>query len=210
MTIRSFCVVFLFLLLFAFCGYAGEVPKAAADSVDIDAFLTPENIAQLEAGKVVMASHKTKNAEGKSKAQGYALILIKRPFDPIWDQLTHNEQWPEFFPNLASSEKYMDEGNTVGLYECVKAFFMKFRYHAIHVRDKANGTIRFNLDRTKENDVKDTNGSWTVRRHGDNACIAIYSVSVDSGMALPGKIEDFFQNQSLRNVVKALKKRMES
>ncbi len=209
---------FVFVIGATLSCLAAELPAQPASppednaqlAADIDSFLTPDNMAKLEQDKVVMVSKSKKDEKGKSRAHGRAIVIIKRPFDPIWNQLTHNEDWPEFFPNLASSQTYIQEGNTAGLYEVVKALFMTFRYHAVHVRDKENGIIRWHLDRTKKNDIVDTSGSWLIRRHGENACIVVYSVFVDSGMSLPKPVEDFFQVQSLRNVVKALKKRLEA
>jgi hypothetical protein len=188
---------------------AATVQPTPSTDADIETFLTPENIAKLEEDKVIMVSKGSKDANGKSQAQGRALVLVRAPFEPIWDALTQNEHWTEFFPNLVSSEKYMEDGVNVGVHDVIKALFMSFSYHTIQTRLKDKGVIEWRLDKSKKNDIVDTTGSWAIRPHGDKACILIYSASVQSGMNVPKKVEDFFQGQSLRNVVKAVKKRVE-
>jgi ribosome-associated toxin RatA of RatAB toxin-antitoxin module len=210
---RVFVIAMSFAGLAALGACAEEAP-AAADagivSVSVDSFLTRENIAKLEKGEVVMVKSGTKDAQGHSQGQGRAAILVNRPFAAVWEQMIRSEEHHEFLPHLISSVKYSEQGNEVGLEKKVRVTLMTITYHALHTRDRGKGVISWRLDQTKKNDIKDTRGNWTFRAHGENACIVVYTTAVESGMLVPKAIENFFLNQDLPGVVKAVKKRMES
>ena len=188
-----------------------EAPK------DIEAALTPDVIARLEKGDIVTVKKGSKDAGGKSRGQGRAMVLINKPPAEVWKYLTDHEAYPEYMPRLISIEKYtvpQASGlhNEIGLRETVKIPFSKVQYFVIHTMDKDAFVVAWRLDATKQNDIKDTAGTWALRPYGPGNAktIAVYSLTVDSGMYFPKFIEDFFMNQDLPAVPKALRKRVES
>jgi ribosome-associated toxin RatA of RatAB toxin-antitoxin module len=213
----------VFVIAMAFYGaaalgvWAEAAPDAAKDSgnegmlsMSVDSFLTPENVAKLEKGEVVMVKSATKDAQGHSLGQGRAAILVKRPFADVWDQMIRYEQHPEFLPHLVSNVKYSEQGGEVGLEKKVRVMLKTITYHTLNTRDRDKGVIAWRLDKTKTNDIKDTHGNWTFRAHGETACIVVITTMVESGMHIPKVMESFSLNQDLPGIVKAVKKRVES
>ena len=177
---------------------------------EVNAVLTPENITRVEQGDMVVIKKGAKDAEGHSMGRGRVIALIDRSPDAVWQVLIRAEEYPQFMPRLVSMQRYYDNGNQVGLKETIKVLFSTISYHVMLTLDPASHTLSWHLDHTKENDIRDTTGSWTVRPHGEGKSLVVYSVAVDSGMHVPRPIESFFFNKDFPGVVRALKKRVES
>ena len=186
-------------------GVCAAEEKAAAG-------LTPEQIARLEDGKVVVFKKGSKDAKGNLLGNGRVMVLVGKPYQEVWKHLRDHDKWPEFMPHLVKIETYYEKGNEAGVHETLSILLNKVRYYVIHTNtyDEKAGTLAWRLDKSKKNDIKDTSGSWTIKPYGKDRCLIDYSVTVDSGMYVPGFIEDFLFNQDLPGVVKALKKRAES
>jgi len=190
---------------------AAALPALAAEEwADVASCLTPESIARLEEGDVILFKKKAKDAEGRSRGQGRVAALVNRPYEQVWDHLWRSEDHPEFMPRLLEAEVYLDDGQTRGTREIVGLPFKKVQYHVLQTKDKEAGTLTWKLDRTKENDIRDTYGMWVLKPHGEDQCIAIYSGVVVSGMFIPKVLENLLMTYSLPDIVKALKKRAES
>lgn len=186
------------------CAAYAEIPT------DLREFLNPEAIAKLESGKVVQERTGFKDADGRNCAQGRGAVLIEKPPGAIWKHLIANDRYCEFIPHAASAVKYSENGNEVGWKETVKVVLGKISYHIIQTRDEAAHVLSWRLDKSKENGIHDTRGSWTLIPHGENKTILVYASRIDSGMSVPRFVENFFLNRGMPEVVNAVKKRAES
>jgi len=175
-----------------------------------DKYLTPENLARIEKGEIISFKKGEKEADGTSSAKGRVLAIVNRSRDDVWNLLTNKKEDIHYAPHLANIECYFEEGNRAGYQETVKVAFKTWRYHVIHTRDKDAGVITWELDKSKENSVRDTAGSWMLRARDDGRCIVMYTVSVDSGAFFPKMIENYLFNTDLPNIVKAMKSYIES
>jgi len=199
--------VVLGVLVLAACA----MPCAADDSAeDMDAYLTPKNIARLEKGDVIVFKKSGKDERGKASGEGRVMALVNRPFDIVWEHLCRFEDHPQFMPRLVDIEMYPVDEHTRGMKETVSLPFMKVCYHVLQTPDKEAGTVAWRLDRTKENDINDTSGCWMLKPHGDDQCIVMYSGVADSGLFIPKVLENYLMKFNLPDIVKALKKRAES
>lgn len=171
-----------------------------------DKYLTPDNLARIEKGEIISFKKGDKESDGTSSARGRVLAIVNRSRDDVWALLTNKEEDIHYAPHLASIECYFQEGNRAGYTETVKVAFKTWRYNVIHTRDKDAGVISWEMDKSRENSVRDTAGSWMLRAHGEERCIVMYSVSVDSGAFFPKVIENYLFNTDLPNIVKAMKK----
>lgn len=61
-----------------------------------------------------------------------------------------------------------------------------------------------------EGDVKDIGGSYLFEDQGDGTTLATYTVEIDPGVWVPGRIADKMNDELLKRSVKELKARVES
>lgn len=200
----------------AFCIVIGVLSLAitgtlwADDFSDAEKQLTPENMAKLEAGKVVLLDQAYKDPKtGKMRGKGMAIILVNKAPQEVWEYLPKFNTYKEFMPRMKESTIYDGGGGKVGATYVLDFLIKKIKYHCLHELDKEKMVIRWTLDSSKKNDIASTTGYWRVKAHGDKSLL-FYTVAVDTGMAVPQKFQDYLTKKDLPNVVKAVKKRIES
>jgi len=194
----------------AFLAIAALAFVAQANTSSMDPHLTPENLKTLELGKPVLVKNSAKSNSGGVKGEGVALILINLPPEQVWPHVKGYDKLPEFMPRMLTSEKYSENGDTIGVAQTLKIAWKKITYHVLQTTNDDKFEMAFHLDKSKTNDIKETTGHWLLRPHGENKTIAMYAFSVDTGMAVPQFIENFLMNRDLPGVVEAMKKRAES
>lgn len=192
------------LLVSLACAAQAQIPAELRD------FLNADAIKKLEAGQVVQQRKGFKDAQGRNCAQGRGAILIAKAPDAIWKHLIANDKYREFIPHAVSAEKYSEQGNEIGWKETTKVVFGKISYHIIQTRDESSHVLSWRLDKTRENGIRDTQGSWSLISHGPDKTILVYAARIDSGMMVPTFAENFFLNRSLPDLLEAVKKRAES
>lgn len=183
---------------------------SAGPAEDLDACLTPENLDRLERGELVVYKKGGKDADGASRAFGRVIAIINRSKGDIWQLLIHDEEHMKYQPRLVSVERYETDEGDAGIKETVRVAFKSFTYHFIETHDEAGGVLTWRLDKSKENSIRDTEGSWVVRPHGEERCIVMYTISVDSGTAFPNFIENILFNRDLPDIVKSMKEYLEA
>lgn len=185
-------------------------PAFADDTaLDINKYLTPANIAKMEKGEVVMLDQTYVDGEGKTRGKGLAMAMVNASPDTIWKFLGDFNNYPQFMPRVTSTKTYLSSGSKKGVYFTLKVAFKTVKYNCMHTIDKGTRTVKWELDKSKENDIAETIGAWIIKPQGEKS-ILCYTVAVDTGMAVPKVIQDYLTKKDLPNVVKAMKSRVES
>ncbi len=201
-----FFLTFTSVILFACMGHA----YADENIVIIDRLLTPENTAKLVNGKVVLTSRYYEDERGKARTKGAALVIVDRAPKEVWKHLDKFENYPLFMPRMLSATPYFYEGNRIGVEFTLKVIFKTIRYNIMHTINKEQGTLVLDLDKSKENDIRQTKGEWLVKPYGEGKSLVFHSVTIDTGMAIPTGIMDYLTKKDLPNIVLALKERVEA
>ncbi|HOZ49706.1 MAG TPA: SRPBCC family protein [Candidatus Hydrogenedentes bacterium] len=183
---------------------------AAEEGTEATRALPADTMARLEAGELVVTKKGEKNAEGNTSGEGVVTGLIEAPADTVLDYLIRFETYPEFMPHVTALESTQDAEGVYHLAFTLKVVWKTVRYHVLQYRVGTERKFAWKLDTSKENDIRDTTGTWVLLEHGDKRTVVVYSLNTDTGMSVPKFIEDFLMNRDLGGVVRALKKRVES
>ncbi|HNT89468.1 MAG TPA: SRPBCC family protein, partial [Candidatus Hydrogenedentes bacterium] len=156
------------LISFSMTTLAGPVEE-------LDKCLTQENLERIEKNELVVYKMGAKDADGSAQAFGRVLTIINRPKQDIWRLLSHAEEHLNYQPHLVAVARYKTEDGQEGLKETVRVAFKTFTYHIIETYDEEAGVITWRLDKSRENSIRDTRGSWVIRPHGEDRCIVMYT-----------------------------------
>jgi len=177
---------------------------------DVDAQLTPKNLAKLDKGKILKFRMEPIQVNGADAGGGFAVGVVDKPPADVWGYIIDYDKFTEFLPRITRNEVLERKDGEVLLRQTIKVLTRSVTYHIVQTVDHEAHTLQWKVDQTKENDIRESLGSWSVRPHGQGRSLVIYSILVDTGMRVPGWIESFLTRRDIPNVVKALKRRAES
>jgi len=167
--------------------------------------LSDAELAKIETGEIILESNTVRDAKGNARATGLAIGFIDAPKDKIMDTILDYPSYPEFMPRVKAIS-LTGEGEHQVVNYTIKVTLLTIKYAMVHQVDRAAGTIQFNLDKTKKNDIADSQGFWALKPH-KNGTIIYYSVLVDTGMAVPKAIEDYLTKKDLPNLIAKVRER---
>jgi ribosome-associated toxin RatA of RatAB toxin-antitoxin module len=205
MSKQAFLTIFAALAILAIC----VAPRfAPAQQTPQMRDLNPADLAKIESGEIILESRTFQDAQGRTRGGGLAIGYIKTGKDKIIDTILKYEDYPQFMPHVKSAEVYTRTDAQVDVNFKIEVAFVKLSYYLTHKVDRANGVITWTLDKTKKNDIAGTDGFWGLKPYKDGT-IVYYTVSVDTGRAVPKTIEDYLTKRDLPNIVKTMRKRVE-
>lgn len=182
---------------------------AADDLAVVEKNLTPANLAKLEAGEVILLDQTYTDAEGKTRGKGLAIVLIDKPPEEVWKYIPQFDSYKEFMPRMVASKIYLNEAGKIGAEYTLKVAFKTIVYSCMHYLENDKFMLRWELDAARKNDIASTTGWWKIKPYKGKSIVA-YTVAVDTGIAVPKVIQDYLTKRDLPNVVRAMKKRVES
>jgi ribosome-associated toxin RatA of RatAB toxin-antitoxin module len=197
-------LVFLLLLLtpLLFSGRANDARAAAVFSRSLSA----AELAKIEAGEILLDSQKFSTPDGTTRGRALAVGFIRAGKDKLINTLLDYTSYPQFMPRMKKAEIYLTAGNVISVKFTIKVL-VTVVYYLKHTIDRAGGSITWELDPSHKSDIRDTTGSWYFQPY-KNGCIAYYAVTLDSGYAIPGWLEDYLTKRDLPAILRALRTRV--
>jgi ribosome-associated toxin RatA of RatAB toxin-antitoxin module len=181
-------------------------PRLARAASIVMRDLSAGELARIEKGEIILESQTSSGANGSGS--GLAIAFIQASKDKVIDTILKYEDYPKFMPHVKSTEVYKRTDSQVDVRFTVDVAFKKISYCRTIQVDRAAGTIVWSLDKTRKNDIADTEGFWGFKPY-KNGIIVYYMASVDSGLAVPKMVEDYLTKRDLPNIVKSIRKRVE-
>jgi carbon monoxide dehydrogenase subunit G len=183
----------LFLLLASAVGLSdGEFSKALAGDVPVhtETFASPS---------------------GKSAGRGVGAIVIERPIAEVWTHLSRYEDKAEYQPRVKSVTILEKLADRIRARFVVDATIMTAKYTAWFVFDPAAHVIHWTLDdKASDNTIVAADGDYRMFEVEPGKTLVVYRTYIDSGRAIAASIQNYFTRKAIPDLLKAVKKRIES
>lgn len=169
--------------------------------------LTEKQQSKVEAGKLVLLSEETEN--------GTAVItgLMEIEADPaaIWQIVLDEGHIIASSGATRECVTYKDEVGTDGLRDLRMAFMLKvgfseIRFHSHRTVNQPDGWMTWQLDPSKDNDIKATLGSyslWPASQPG--RVLFVYKARIETGKKVPEWLEEELTESSLKKFLMYVK-----
>ena len=203
---RRWTLFLILLLLMTPLLFSFRVDDAQAATPIFSRQLTAAEFTQIEAGEILLDSQKFSTPDGTTRGRALAVGFIRASKDKLLETLLDYASYPQYMSRMQKAEVYERTTTQVNVKFTIK-LLITVVYHLKHYFNRATGTMTWELDRSKPNDIRDTTGSWYFQPY-KNGCIAFYSVTVDSGHAIPGWLEDYMTKRDLPNILRAVRTRV--
>jgi len=172
---------------------------------------TPEEWERMKKGEVVITEVMNLNPDGSGRMDFLAKLYIKATRQEVWKHIRDYNNFPEFMPRMKKNTILKQEGQVYWVRYELKIFWLKIVYHIRVDGVELYKRIEYKLDKTKKNHIKDTYGYWILEdAPGGTGTILSYSTFVDTGIPAPKVLVRKLAKMSLPNIVKNVRKRVES
>lgn len=213
MRIRLCLTAIAFGMLWTFVAHAAGNAFLPVDETiaALETKLTDERRAALEKGELLRVDVSKAPEEGEQRANGTVMVLVERPAAEVFARIVDVSDQHEYMPRVERIEPYtVVDANPMGQRYTLKVAFREIVYHILVKRDPEKRFLTWHLDDDQKNGIAATTGYWYFQPWGEDRCLAVYSVSADTGMRVPKWLARWLMNRDMPGVVEALKKRAES
>ena len=173
--------------------------------------LSEADLRDVAAGKVVTRSEAFTTASGKSAGRGLGAIIVERPIGDVWATLARFEDRAEYLPRIESVQILERQPERLRVRQEIDATLTTAHYTAWYRLDALAHTISWTLDRqARDNTVADVEGDYRLSELAPGRTLLVYRTFVDSGLKVPQSIQSFMQRRAIPDLLRAIKKRVES
>jgi hypothetical protein len=173
--------------------------------------LTSAELEQASAGGIPTRTEAFTNERGQAAGRGWGAIVVERPIAEVWATLSRYDDRAEYVPRLKSVTVLAREPQRLRLRQEIDATVTTARYVAWFRLDEATRTISWTLDKSApENTVKEADGDYRLAELAPGRTIVVYRAYVDSGLHVPTAIQSYLQKRSIPDLLRAIKRRVES
>ena len=139
------------------------------------------------------------------------MAIIKAPIADCFRIFCDFNQHAKFFPRKTKSHVIKSTPTTATVEKEFNFYGFTVKYVVLYTIDAKNFQVNYQLDPAYPHDIKDTAGFFKFEKLDDNRTLFIYAVTkLDTGIAVPGFIQDYLSSRDLPAVVMNAKKRIES
>lgn len=173
--------------------------------------LAADDLERALGGGVPLRTETFTRPDGQSAGRGLGAIVIERPIAEVWATLSHYEDKAEYQPRLKTVTVLDRQPGLLRVRMEVDASVTTARYTGLFHLDEAEHRIRWELDRSAaDNTVADVDGDYRMFEVSAQRTLLVYRTYVDAGRAVPGFIQTFLTRRSIPNLLRAIKRRIES
>ncbi len=149
--------------------------------------------------------------DGKTAGRGMGAIVVERGPSEVWATLARFEDKPEYMPRLKSLSIVERSPDQLRVHMVVDASVTTARYTLVFRLDEAAHTLSWTLDHAAtDNSIADAEGGYRLYELDKAHTLITYNSYVDTGRALPRFIQNYMARHSIPDLLKAIKRRVES
>jgi hypothetical protein len=173
--------------------------------------LTDAELAAALRGEVPVRTETFTAPSGKASGRGIGAIVVERPLAEVWAHLSRYEDKAEYQPRVEKVWVLEKSPEQLKVKMQINASVTTAYYTAIYKLDAAAHTISWTLDKSAPgNTVADIDGGYRLAAVSPTSTLVVYRAWVDTGRAVPRFIQDYMARRSVPNLLRAIKKRVES
>lgn len=164
------------------------------------ATLSPELQAKLKAEKKVLLGE-ADQSKGSYGGLIKAVVLFNQPKPRVFELIAEPSQQVTYLPRLTKSDTVWKSPFGELMHFNVKVLFVSMEFQTQHWYFPEHSRVEWLLNPEFDNDIAQQIGFWQLYAAGDKYTVAEYGTLVDTGVAVPAKIQDMLAR---RDIPKAL------
>jgi hypothetical protein len=172
---------------------------------------SPAEVDSALGGKVPVRIEPFVRPDGKTAGRGLGAIVLGRPLAEVWTTLARFQDKPEYMPRLKSIAVLEQTPERVRVRMVIDASVATAHYTLLYRLDEPGRRISWTLDRSvPDNSIANAEGEYRLYEVDASHTLVTYQNHVDPGRPLPRFIQDYISRRSIPDLLRAIKKRVES
>ena len=173
--------------------------------------LSAAELASAQRGAIPVRTETFNQPSGKAAGRGMGAVVVDRPLPEVWAVLTRFEDKAEYMPRLKSVTVLERQPGRLRVRMVVDASVTTARYTMIYQLDEPAHRLSWKLDHSvPDNTIAEADGEYRVYELAPGRTLVTYNSQVDTGRALPRFIQNYIARRSIPDLLRAVKKRVES
>jgi hypothetical protein len=173
--------------------------------------LTDDELARALRGEVLTRTESFVAPGGRSTGRGMGAILIERSLAEAWAVVARYDDKAEYLPRVEKSEVLERTPAELRVRMTVDASVTTARYTNRIALDESAHVVHWTLDKTAPgNTIADCDGEYRLVEIAPARTLLLYRTWVDTGRSVPRFIQDYMSRRSIPNLLRAIKRRVES
>ena len=173
--------------------------------------LTQPEVQAALSGQVPVRIEPFARPDGKTAGRGIGAITIDRSISEVWTTLVRFEDKAEYMPRIKSAEVLDKSPERLRVRMVVDASVTLARYTMIYQLDEPGHRLSWKLVHTvSDNTISEADGAYRADALAPGRTLVTYHSQVDTTRALPRFIQNYIARRSIPDLLRAVKKRVES
>jgi len=148
---------------------------------------------------------------GKSAGRGLGAVVIDRSVAEVWTTLTRYDDKAEYQPRVKQVTVLEKLPDRVRARFQIDASVTTAIYTAWFTFDVHTHVIHWTLDHSApDNTIAAADGDYRLFELSPTQTLVVYRTYVDSGRTVPRSLQEYIARKSIPNLLRAVKKRIES
>ncbi len=190
----------------AFSGEASE----DGDKSPLERF-NKEERAKLLKGEPVFKHVKKENEEGEIEGYGKAFVIIEKPVETSFEIFCEFDKHHLYFPRKKKSEVVKKWDNKALVHKVFGFYVVDIEYTVLYSIDAKKHRVDYKMDKDYPHDLEEVEGFFRFEKIDEDRTLFSYAATkVETGLSVPGFVQDYLTSKDLPQVARSVKKRVES
>lgn len=201
----------LSVAMFAFLFLAGTLAHSGEESGSPLSGFSKEERDKLLKGEPVYQHLKKENEKGEIEGYGQSAIIINQPADKSFQIFCEFDKHQLYFPRKKKSEVIKSWDNKALVHKVFGFYVVDVEYTVLYTVDPEKRRVDYKLDKDYPHDLEEVEGFFRFEKIDEKRTLFIYAATkVETGLKVPGFIQDYLTSRDLPQVARSVKKRVES
>jgi hypothetical protein len=139
-----------------------------------------------------------------------AVAIFKQPKQRVWELMVVPTKQPLYLPRLTGASTVDKPANGELVEFKLGVLFSTYKFYTRHWFYPEQSRVEWALDPDKESDIALQEGYWQLYALDENTTIGEYGTRVDTGVAVPQFLQDFFAKKDIPTALTAFRAYMDS
>jgi hypothetical protein len=146
------------------------------------------------------------STEGSFAGYIKAVAIFNKPKQRVYDLITTPADQILYLPRLSIAETVERPKNGELTRFQIKVLFTRTNFRVRHWYYPETSRLEWFLDPEFNNDIKLQEGFWQLYQIDENTTVGEYGTLVDTGLAVPSAIQDFFAKKDIPKALDGMRK----